>query len=44
MTLSCMLEINMVQRNIFWYSNWYSTEDDSSNIKASTPSDEELVN
>ena len=31
------------EKYFVWYSNWYSTEDDSSNIKASTPSDEELT-
>ena len=31
------------EKYFVWYSNWYSTEDDSINIKASTPSDEELT-
>ena len=31
------------EKYFVWYSNWYSTEDDSSNIKVSTPSDEELT-
>ena len=31
------------EKYFVWYSNWYSTEDDSSNIKARTPSDEELT-
>ena len=31
------------EKYFVWYSNWYSTEDDSSNIKTSTPSDEELT-
>jgi len=30
------------EKYFVWYSNWYSTEDDSINIKTSTPSDEEL--
>ena len=31
------------EKYFVWYSNWYSTEDDSTNIKASTPTDEELT-
>jgi hypothetical protein len=31
------------EKYFVWYSNWYSTEDDSINIKASKPSDEELI-
>tara|TARA_B100001027_G_scaffold74381_1_gene50785 strand:- start:790 stop:2268 length:1479 start_codon:yes stop_codon:yes gene_type:complete len=31
------------EKYFVWYSNWYSTEDDSINIKVSTPSDEELT-
>lgn len=31
------------EKYFVWYSNWYSTEDDSSYIKVSTPSDEELT-
>ena len=31
------------EKYFVWYSNWYSTEDDSSNIKVSTPSDEKLT-
>ena len=31
------------EKYFVWYSNWYSTEDDSINIEASTPSDKELT-